>query len=611
MRTYAKAPQKAGSPARAGAAAASAHARVAVPAPSPLETRIDRTGLPARLKAGVETLSGHSLDNVSVHYNSSRPAQLRAHAFAQGADIYLAPGREACLPHETWHVAQQMQGRVTPTLRRTDGVSVNTDPRLEREADVMGRRALAAPPAARPAPPTRQAASGGGVAQLMPAGDIKLGKWYRIEGVEGPRYLKTRRFPQGGEASWEFYTHPLGMAKGEAPLVVKDPEKVLGFAEAPPAAEAQEWGKGATDHKIFGLDNKTKDAVRAAVEIGYRCFDAAKTYSFTVADLADVLRASKLPRSSFKVVYKIGHGSTKDDLDKVIEEALRHLGYIDVLMVHESTTDLAKNIRTINRYIAMGLVKTGGLSNVTGFDLDGVDESQLKNMVMLQDSPATVKQAREVDSGLRAKGKLESAGVRVKDSIYGLHRGVTFTATESQKLKELGVTETQARTIWASHHGFGEVTSSSDPSLIAENFATPRVSASVASAVVALIDEKPEQSGADKETKASEDWAHPGLEEIARAATNNARSNNLEAFLAVLSEIVDKDKGKLRKILLTQSPWALHLKSSDLATNKVYQGITWAGLLKGDASLGAACNKADLLNAIAEAVVALNKHLSQ
>ncbi|MCA8830315.1 eCIS core domain-containing protein [Hymenobacter pini] len=77
----------------------------------------NRTGLPDALKAGVENLSGHSLDDVRVHYNSSKPAQLQAHAYAQGTDIHLAPGQEQHLPHEAWHVVQQKQGRVQPTIQ--------------------------------------------------------------------------------------------------------------------------------------------------------------------------------------------------------------------------------------------------------------------------------------------------------------------------------------------------------------------------------------------------------------------------------------------------------------------------------------------------------------
>ena len=102
----------------------------------------NNTGLPDNLKHGIESLSGMSMDNVKVHYNSSKPAQLNAHAYAQGADIHLAPGQEKHLPHEAWHVVQQAQGRVKPTMQMKTGVPVNDDKELEHEADVMGQRAL-------------------------------------------------------------------------------------------------------------------------------------------------------------------------------------------------------------------------------------------------------------------------------------------------------------------------------------------------------------------------------------------------------------------------------------------------------------------------------------
>lgn len=118
----------------------------ASPTTAQLETAPNRTGMPDGLKAGIESLSGVSLDQVKVHYNSSQPAQLGAHAYAQGSDIHVAPGQEQHLPHEAWHVVQQAQGRVQPTMRMNDGVPVNDDATLENEADVMGSKAMAASP---------------------------------------------------------------------------------------------------------------------------------------------------------------------------------------------------------------------------------------------------------------------------------------------------------------------------------------------------------------------------------------------------------------------------------------------------------------------------------
>lgn len=104
--------------------------------------KTNRTGLPNDLKSGVENLSGYSMDDVNVHYNSSKPAQLNAHAYAQGTDIHLATGQEKHLPHEAWHIVQQKQGRVKSTMQMKGGAHVNDDVRLEKEADVMGAKSL-------------------------------------------------------------------------------------------------------------------------------------------------------------------------------------------------------------------------------------------------------------------------------------------------------------------------------------------------------------------------------------------------------------------------------------------------------------------------------------
>ena len=84
----------------------------------PLQTkRENNTGMPDNLKAGVESLSGIDMSDVRVHYNSSKPAEVGALAYTQGTNIHVAPGQEKHLPHEAWHVVQQAQGRVKPTMQ--------------------------------------------------------------------------------------------------------------------------------------------------------------------------------------------------------------------------------------------------------------------------------------------------------------------------------------------------------------------------------------------------------------------------------------------------------------------------------------------------------------
>ena len=101
----------------------------------------NNTGLPNQLKSGMETLSGMNLDHIKVHRNSSKPAAVQAHAYAQGSDIHLASGQEKHLPHELGHVVQQAQGRVKATTE-VGGMAVNDNAALESEATRMGERAL-------------------------------------------------------------------------------------------------------------------------------------------------------------------------------------------------------------------------------------------------------------------------------------------------------------------------------------------------------------------------------------------------------------------------------------------------------------------------------------
>ncbi|MCP5101768.1 MAG: DUF4157 domain-containing protein, partial [bacterium] len=80
------------------------------------------------------------MSGVTVHRNSAKPASVNAHAYTQGSDIYLGPGQERHLAHESWHVVQQGQGRVQPTMQMA-GKQINDSEKLEKEADIMGSAA--------------------------------------------------------------------------------------------------------------------------------------------------------------------------------------------------------------------------------------------------------------------------------------------------------------------------------------------------------------------------------------------------------------------------------------------------------------------------------------
>lgn len=100
----------------------------------------DKTGIPRRMKTGFENSSGFSFDDVRVHYNSEKPAQLHAHAYTRGNEIYVAPGQEMHLPHELGHVVQQKSDMVKPT-GEIGGLPLNDDEAMENGADMIAENA--------------------------------------------------------------------------------------------------------------------------------------------------------------------------------------------------------------------------------------------------------------------------------------------------------------------------------------------------------------------------------------------------------------------------------------------------------------------------------------
>jgi hypothetical protein len=202
---------------------ATAQLRAARPGAASAYRVPDRTGLPDTLKAGIEARSGLSMDRVRVHYSSSEPAQLNAHAFTRGADIHLAPGQQRHLPHEAWHVVQQAQGRVRPT---TDvrGVGVNDDPALEREADTLGgssaaqganllasgtARAAAGPVAA----PAQLCAADACVQRVIEINDGDLKGKYEYYGGKATKELITNiEIAIGDDLKPGWKTHVAGLA---------------------------------------------------------------------------------------------------------------------------------------------------------------------------------------------------------------------------------------------------------------------------------------------------------------------------------------------------------------------------------------------------------------
>lgn len=106
-----------------------------------VQLKSNNSSIPNDLKSGVENVTGVSMDDVKVHYNSSEPANVNAHAYAQGNEVHLGAGQEKHLPHELGHVAQQKKMNVKPDSK-INGQLINTDQKLEMDADSIGQKAI-------------------------------------------------------------------------------------------------------------------------------------------------------------------------------------------------------------------------------------------------------------------------------------------------------------------------------------------------------------------------------------------------------------------------------------------------------------------------------------
>ncbi len=190
-------------------------------APSP-----NKSGLPNQLKSGIESMSGMSMDHVNVHYNSAEPAQLNAHAFAQGSDIHVAPGQEQHLPHEAWHVVQQAQGRVQATTQMKTGTPVNDDVGLETEADVMGAKAMdtGKQVEAQSQAQLKEAEAGSTTAQLTRGRSAAVTS--REEPVEAPTESEQTALEEHTDEEGEVVT-----SDGVAISELADPEEKKSLAE--------------------------------------------------------------------------------------------------------------------------------------------------------------------------------------------------------------------------------------------------------------------------------------------------------------------------------------------------------------------------------------------
>lgn len=119
-------------------------------------------------------------------------------------------------------------------------------------------------------------------------------------------------------------------------------------------------------------DNILKDAVKAAINDGYRHFDTATLYKNEQA-LGEALADSGVPRDELFVTSKVWNTvTTYDDTIAAFKESLRKLNmdYLDLYLIHWPTEGYLEKWRALEGLYDQGLVRAIGVSNFEKEDLE-------------------------------------------------------------------------------------------------------------------------------------------------------------------------------------------------------------------------------------------------
>lgn len=122
---------------------------------------------PEPWKTRAEAVSQLNLDDVRIYYDSPRPLEYGALAYARKNEIHMGPGAAARVPHELWHIVQQRQGRVAA---HGTNPPANEDRALEQEANAFEKGLLRSDTT--PAFPKGSSFSSESVQYLKPLGTL-------------------------------------------------------------------------------------------------------------------------------------------------------------------------------------------------------------------------------------------------------------------------------------------------------------------------------------------------------------------------------------------------------------------------------------------------------
>lgn len=215
--------------------------------------------------------------------------------------------------------------------------------------------------------------------------------------------------------------------------------------------------------------SECENAVRAALEAGYRHIDTAHIYG-NEASVGKAVAASGVPREKIFITTKTPPDQSPQGLRKGLENSLRLLraDYVDLYLIHWPLSDvtLAPAWETLQQFRAEGKCRSIGVSNIT---VQRFEKALLPHTSVI---PA-VNQV-EVHVFCRRRELVDyCAGKGIVMEAYSpLARAQRMgDPTLARIAGECGVTPAQVMIRWVLQHGIVALPKSSHPSRIKENCA--------------------------------------------------------------------------------------------------------------------------------------------
>ncbi|GAA4746712.1 aldo/keto reductase [Amnibacterium soli] len=228
--------------------------------------------------------------------------------------------------------------------------------------------------------------------------------------------------------------------------------------------------------------DETTEAVRLALETGYRHIDTAAVYG-NEREVGAGLRASGVDRDEVVLETKIWVSDYGyDQALHAFEKAIGKLGFdtIDVLILHQPAPDrFAKTLdayRALERLLADGRVRAIGVSNFMPHHLERLLAETEVVPALNQIELHPYFQQRDVQEADRAAGILDQAwspigGITFYPGFREGRRSVLEDPAVTAIAEEHGRTPAQVMLRWHVQQGRNAIPKSTNPSRIRENFA--------------------------------------------------------------------------------------------------------------------------------------------